>query len=191
MEKKIEPQATIKIGITGHRDLAHPSAVKIAISKTLNEILVESDALKIIILSSLAEGADRLAAESALELTQATLYAVLPFTADDYSKDFGTKESKKDFHFFLQQASKVNELDGRTSRTAAYEAVGQHVVNNCDMMIAVWNGRQSRGRGGTAEIVAYALQMRRPVYWINSSRPGQCILLDGTISQGGNNEETE
>jgi len=41
--------------------------------------------------------------------------------------------------------------------------VGQYVVDHCDVLIAVWDGQPSRGRGGTAEIVQYALEQNRPI----------------------------
>jgi hypothetical protein len=56
-------------------------------------------------------------------------------------------------------------------RFDAYAAVGRYVVDHCDVLIAVWDGKPSASRGGTAEIVRYALQQDRPVLrvWGDSS----------------------
>jgi hypothetical protein len=48
-------------------------------------------------------------------------------------------------------------------RRESYEQAGHYVVDHCDLLIAVWDREPSRGRGGTAEIVQYALEQRRPV----------------------------
>jgi hypothetical protein len=36
------------------------------------------------------------------------------------------------------------------------------------VLIALWDGQPSRGKGGTAEIVAYARQRGIPVVWIDA-----------------------
>ena len=48
-------------------------------------------------------------------------------------------------------------------RKEGYAKAGQYVVDHCDVLIAVWDGMPSRGRGGTAEIVQYAREQRRPI----------------------------
>ena len=48
-------------------------------------------------------------------------------------------------------------------RRDAYANAGRYVVDHCDLLIAVWNGEPSRERGGTAEIVQYALKQNRPI----------------------------
>ena len=42
------------------------------------------------------------------------------------------------------------------SRTEAYEQAGRYIVEHSDVLLAVWDGLPARGRGGTAEIVAWA-----------------------------------
>jgi hypothetical protein len=48
-------------------------------------------------------------------------------------------------------------------RRDAYAHAGRYIVDHCDVLIAVWDGAPSRGRGGTAEIVQYALERNRPI----------------------------
>jgi CTP synthase (UTP-ammonia lyase) len=61
-------------------------------------------------------------------------------------------------------SSTINPAEARKK---AYEIVGHHVVNHCDVLIALWDGRPSRGRGGTAEIVAYAREKKCPMLIIS------------------------
>jgi hypothetical protein len=48
-------------------------------------------------------------------------------------------------------------------RLDAYRRVGHYVVDHCDLLIAIWDGQPARGRGGTADIVQYALDRHRRV----------------------------
>jgi polyphosphate kinase 2 (PPK2 family) len=45
----------------------------------------------------------------------------------------------------------------------AYLAAGRWIVDHADRLVAVWDGRPARGRGGTAEVVAYARHRGVPV----------------------------
>jgi len=51
----------------------------------------------------------------------------------------------------------------------SYYQAGRWIVDHCDWMVAVWNGLPSRGRGGTADIVAYARRTQRPLVHITQS----------------------
>jgi hypothetical protein len=85
-------------------------------------------------------------------------------------EDFEDAASRADFFALLEQASEIIELDGRrggdAERSAAYAAVGAWVANECDILIAVWDGREASGAGGTAEVVERARQLGRPVLWL-------------------------
>jgi hypothetical protein len=48
-------------------------------------------------------------------------------------------------------------------RCDSYAQVGRYVVDHCDVLIAVWDGEPSSEHDGTAEIVQYALERRRPI----------------------------
>jgi len=103
----------------------------------------------------LAEGADRLVARELLE-RGASLVVVLPLDRDDYRRDFATEASLAEFDHLLAAADDVRSVPAFDSREAAYEAAGLTVLEASDVLIAVWDGRSSRGRGGTAEIVEAA-----------------------------------
>jgi hypothetical protein len=93
---------------------------------------------------------------------------------NEYVKDFETAESKQEFFDLLNRCRSPQRIKHHYSdddvltvepaelRRHAYEAVGRHVVDHCDVLIAIWDGQPSRGRGGTAEIVDYAREHGRP-----------------------------
>lgn len=140
------------------------------------------------VISPLARGADQLAAEAVLSRRASRLTAILPFAVADYEQDF-TEEGELDrFRSLWNSASVQQELPGRYEaeqptdshhererkqqlRNAGYLRVGQATVEACDLLIAVWNGRQAAGQGGTGEIVAYAVERNFPVLWIDATNP--------------------
>jgi hypothetical protein len=115
------------------------------------------------LLSCLAEGSDRIAVRAAL-VRGFRLRVELPFAAAQYERDFAGEDSRAEFRELLAQADSVREFAGdRRDPTRAYEAAGQRVVSGCQLLIALWDGLPARGRGGTAEIVQWALQAGVPV----------------------------
>ena len=53
------------------------------------------------------------------------------------------------------------------------------MLDHCDLLAAIWDGRESAGRGGTREIVDGALRRDIPVIWINSVSAEPLSLWDG------------
>lgn len=170
----------IHIGVTGHRVLPHYELTAKSIREVITKI-EESDIegghkiSKLVILSPLAEGADRLVAKEVLKRPESSLEVALPLEAADYIKDFHTEESKSEFNELMNQADKVHNMPLKDTRHEAYEAAGHFVVDNCDIVIAIWNGNTPNGKGGTSTIVAYARQQEKPLYWINTENPGKVI----------------
>jgi hypothetical protein len=143
------------------------------------------------ILSPLAEGADRCVADIALSFGY-ELEAIIPFAKNDYENDFerpvnsGITGAKciDEFRSLLSRASNVLELDGgRDAEAASYEAAGRVVARNADLLIAVWNGNEGAGRGGTADMVRFAVEQGVPVWWVpvDGSPPGWLASLQQTI----------
>lgn len=131
------------------------------------------------LLSALAEGADRLVAEIALE-RQFDLVCPLPFAQAEYAKDFASDESKMQFCALLARAiAPPPELDGGRGDDEArsYEAVGRLVVRNCDLLIAIWNGRPGKGLGGTADTVRFATNYGPPVWWVHAEEDKPPVWL--------------
>jgi hypothetical protein len=121
---------------------------------------------RLLLISPLADGADQLVAEEALNLGFA-LHALLPFAKGDYRSDLLDEESRGGFDRLLARAERVLELPGlRGHEAAAYAMTGRATVAHCDLLIAVWDGLDARGRGGTAEVVQLALKRGTPVLHI-------------------------
>ena len=111
----------------------------------------------------LAEGADTVLATAALAEGW-LLVAVLPFTAEEFARDFEAGPARRRFHALLAQASVISELDGDRRRGGEpYADIGVQVIEQSDLLLAVWDGLPPRGPGGTGDVVAQALERGLPV----------------------------
>jgi hypothetical protein len=153
---------TVTVGVTGHRTLPRPEALEAEVDVVLDGLSGGAD---VHLLTSLAEGADRLVAHRVLARVGGTIGAVLPLEPDDYEHDFADEPSRHDFRRLLSLAtsSAVVDADPAADRIARYEAAGYAVVEGSDVLVALWDGEPARGRGGTALVIEHARQLGRPV----------------------------
>ena len=165
---------TFRIGVTGHRDLADPDSFCGPIGEALRllkELAPVSPGVGLVpvVVSALAEGADRLVAKEVLADKDARLEVALPLPEKEYVKDFKSEASKEEFCCLLARASeKPWQAPDGLDRDEVYERAGRYVVDRCDALIALWDGKKSRGRGGTAEIVGYAQEHGVPIAWVHA-----------------------
>ncbi|QFU86580.1 hypothetical protein [Amycolatopsis sp. YIM 10] len=144
------------IGITGHQEL--PSAARVHALERIDAVLTQA-AAPVIGLSSLAKGADQLFAELLLR-SGGTLFAVIP--SHDYATTFSG--AARDTYLRLRAAAKsAVTLDHHHASDAAFDEAGRFVVEHSDLLVAVWDGSPARGTGGTADVVAHAHRLNRPV----------------------------
>ncbi len=121
----------------------------------------------IILLSPLAEGADRLVARVALRLKKIQLIVPLPMRKELYEKDFTKRDSLAEFDKLLNQAEQsfvLPVLDDRPeeeiceqchSRDLQYEQVGAYIARHSQIVIALWDGLKTELVGGTAKIIEF------------------------------------
>lgn len=201
----LPPRVRFRVGITGHRGPPKLPAESVApVRATLDRVLgvIAAEGLKaqaiynksappqgdaataeFVLVSSLAEGADRLAAEAGLA-ADFTLEAVLPFHRTEYSADFKTEDSQAAYDHLLQRSSAVFELDGNViDRPRAYETAGLIMLANIDLLITIWDGKLAAGVGGTAQIIGRAVSGGVPVIWIEPDNPS-AIHLSWSPAEG-------
>lgn len=134
-------------------------------------LLKNQTPLPIAILTSLAEGSDRLGASIACENQQA-LHVVLPLPRAEYENDFADEASRGDFRAKLGTASRIIELGpvtgGQHSRDRAYQMSAEILLDHADMLVAVWDGAPPAGRGGTAMTIDDACARGMPVVIIDA-----------------------
>jgi hypothetical protein len=141
---------TTRVGVTGHRRLDNQGAwtwVESAMGKAL-------DALEppLVAISSLAIGADQLLASLVLG-RGGELHAVIPFQG--YERTFGPEDVAA-YRRILAKARTVEYLTTEGTDEDKYLAAGKRIAEMAEVIIAVWDGKPARGKGGTADIVHYA-----------------------------------
>jgi hypothetical protein len=166
--------AVVAIGVTGHRILTELDKIELGIAEALRYISGRSPNRSLNVLSSLAEGADRLVARGVLAHKGSRLVAVLPLPRAEYLADFVTVESRQEFLGLLDQAGECVEMPPAPTREAAYEAAGAYVLGHCDVLLTVWDGQGAQGQGGTGEVVARARARGLPIAWVHAGnrKPG-------------------
>jgi len=147
----------LTIGVTGHRDVVVTEGLKQSIREYIEKLILKNSQKEITLLSPLADGADRLVADSFLEL-QSTynnlkFIVPMPFDKERYMEDFDEK-SKRDFFNYLQRADNFFEVED--TQNDGYRSVGVFVANRADVLLALWDGTDNHKAGGTADIVKYS-----------------------------------
>ena len=199
----------LRIGVTGHRALADVELVRAGIEKALARIEGSHPGRALIAVSALAEGADQLVAEAVLRRPDARLEAVLPLPRFDLLADFTTPESKEEFLRLLARADFVTELQGSggeaadaggagrdaraeaagsgdAARDAAYAAANDRMLDAVDVLVAIWDGGDAHGDGGTADVVTGARARNMPLAWVHAGNrvPGTMEATSLGAEQG-------
>lgn len=116
--------------------------------------------------SSLAQGTDQLFAEVALEL-KIPVRAVVPLGA--YETFFEDNEALTNYRRLLGRARRTN-LELHFPAERAFFEAGKFIVDQCHLLVAVWDGKPAEGLGGTADIVSYARGHGRQTVWLDPLR---------------------
>jgi hypothetical protein len=175
MMEPLPNRLPLVIGVTGHRDLRDEDVPRLeqevgAVIAGLRRDYLDGDQdTPIIVLSALAEGADRLVARVALK-AGARLIAPLPMPLEEYRLDFepGLKPGNMaefDALFAQAIAAPVMPLRGtsleavrtdRAKRAEQYRAVGIFITQHCHVLLALWDGDAANAAtGGSAEVVGF------------------------------------
>jgi len=160
--------ATVALGITGHRILAEMDKIMTGVERAVRRIRKTYPDSSFRILSSLAEGADRILAKRLLLIPGAILWVALPLPEGEYLMDFETHESKREFLQLLGKAERVIQMPVKEKREECYMAAGKYVLENSDCLLTIWDGRHAQGMAGTGEIITLARDRDLPLAWIHA-----------------------
>ena len=170
-EERHDKEPPFVFGVSGHRDLvaADEPELRRQIDKVFGAFGAAYRGRTFQLLSPLAEGADRLAAEVALA-RGISLLVPMPMAQADYERDFASAKSLEEFRRLLASAeaswevnNKDDALDSDMSRSGVrdrqYAAVGDYIARMSHVLILLWDGQQNEKLGGTGWV-----KMRRD-YW--------------------------
>ena len=168
---EISVKQPLVIGITGHRDLLESDGLcyEMAMLNFLGSLQASYPNTPIQMITSLAEGADRIAARIARD-AGCELVASLPFSPEEYAIDF--PDTVSEFQELLDTVEESNRIvmplapnntrenirvngpnrDRQYAQVAAYLACHSHII------LALWDGDTQAKVGGTAEVVDFMLR---------------------------------
>jgi hypothetical protein len=176
----------LALGITGHRYLAEMDKVMAGVEIAVQHIRKTYPDSSFRVLSSLAEGTDRILAKRLLLIPGASLWVPLPLPEEEYLKDFKSTKSRDEFINLLGKAERVIQMQIKGDWEKGYLAAGNYILENSDALLAIWDGKHAQGAAGTAEIVALARERGLPLAWIHAGnrRPGSNVPTSLGPEQG-------
>jgi len=155
------------VGFSGHRKLDDPALIARAVREALQKLAGRTQA-PLAAVSSCAAGADTIFAEAVAE-ADLPWTLLLPFPIEVFQKDFDDDPAAWERVEALRPRAVRTVVEPPTQeRSDAYLECGVRTVDECDVLLTVWNGEAAAGRGGTGDVVAYARTQGKTVWWIHS-----------------------
>ena len=162
------------LGVTGHRDIQDGERISDLLKTQIAKLQQRYPSTPLVAMSSLAEGADRIFAQTALN-AGIPLYVPLPFSPEEYEKDF--PDTVDEFRSLCAAAEAVFQVPlapgatsenlchvlgetGNSWRDWQYAMAGIYLAQRAHILFALWDGQSARGIGGTAQIVHFRLKGR-------------------------------
>lgn len=154
------------IGVTGHRDLVADElpAIRERVGELFAGLQRQFPELPILVMTPLAEGADRLVAEVAKEMGL-PVEILMPMPRDLYQTDFsGESLSEFDEMLTLGEIVELPLVPGNTaemvasggrSRDLQYAQLGAYLAAHSHILLAIWDGKPPESVGGTAHVVQF------------------------------------
>lgn len=166
------------VGGVGHRVLdSRLVELEAEIRNELQSIIDDHGACadRIRLIVSVAEGADRILIEAAIDLG-IPYVCVLPCSPVCFAEDFPTVESVETFQRQLALAIDiVGPAEDPADRLDGYLWVSQYLLDHADVLIAIWDGEDGNGKAGTADTVETAIRRNIPVIWISADAPHEAV----------------
>jgi hypothetical protein len=164
VERSPDFSPNFMIGITGHRDIAagEDNRLRDDLRSELKRIVANLPNIPVCITSGLAEGADTIAAEVALELGIGVV-AALPMPREEYRNDFTGDALAKFDNLLADPRIRVIEIPFTEENNAAdqrdivrddqYSLLADYLVRRSNLLLAIWDGENAGLPGGTSDVV--------------------------------------
>lgn len=142
----------IILGVTGHRDIPNEdySFHTARISDLLSEFESKYTNSPLVLLSCLADGADRIAAKCALDRGW-ILGTILPMEVETYKESFESPDSIREFEFLYERSVYKHTITEKNAPESFLDA-GRLLCRRSHALIALWNGKNGKV-GGTSNII--------------------------------------
>lgn len=166
------------VAVAGHRwnrmEQRQEPQLAEAIAACFASIEAAAGDIAVSVLTGLAEGADQVAVLAMP--ARWGLIAVLPMPRQDYVRHLREHSTGEPTEAIIRlqallerSGTKVIDPD-LGSPEAGYLSIQSHILAEADLLLVIWDGSASAGRGGTTDTIARALQKDMPVVWIHSDQ---------------------
>ncbi|MDZ7769059.1 MAG: hypothetical protein U5K38_08270 [Woeseiaceae bacterium] len=161
------------VAVTGHRDLVASEVpeIRLRVRTLLEKLAMQFPSRRLTVMSALAEGADQLVAEVALDLG-ADLTVTLPMPRELYLQDFETVEARNRFNTLCDRANTCSNYRWRMAILSQtfHNPGGREVVSMRRLVFFYARTVISCSRSGTARSA------------LNSEVPGRLLSFIMTMS---------
>ena len=129
-------------------------------------------------------------AEAVLRTPDAKLVPVIPFEAEKYADQFGPPGAPSRIHYqaLLSRSRDAIQLPDSVSMEEGYVAAAKTIVEESDVLMAVWDGQEAQGPGGTGHVIELAREKGMPIVTVfagnripNSEEPTSLGEIQGTV----------
>jgi len=170
------------VAVTGHRNLvaSERDGIRARVRDLFEFLQSRYPEMSLRLMSPLAEGADQLAAEVALECGVSLLVPV-PMAVPEYLADFADADGVQRFHTLCKKADDVFVLSAdRTNMSSAerYAQLGIFQAAHCHVLLAIWDGKESDKLGGTSQVVRFHHDDIMPGFASKSGISQQMLIDD-------------
>jgi hypothetical protein len=151
MKEKSSGLIPIFVGVTGHRDVADAPGLAGDFAAVLQDISRQYPASPLVLLTPLAEGADRAAARAVLELKAKGMMVdyvtILPMEEERYICSFSGPNSTKEYLELKNQGRGSFQVPlpdtlAQGGDELMYANLGAYLAQNTQILIAAWNGAE-------------------------------------------------
>lgn len=162
----VDARVPLMIGAIGHRDLVADELhlLEDRVRGFLETLQRKYPDLRVTVLTSVADGADRLVADVASSLGMPLRY-VLPMPSELYERDFDAT-SIREYRQILSGSNVLTlPLVGENTpedvthpgaaRDMQYAQLGAFIAAHCHILLALWDGNEEGPSGGTAAIIRF------------------------------------
>ncbi len=161
--KAAEPPIFV-VGVTGHRDIFEDEkdVLRECLRKNLSLIKGYFDHASVQLVCGMAEGADTLAAEVALDMGIGVV-AVLPMPQKLYEADFDSAAANhlrellahpeiSVLEMPLPAGREESDLEDQDARDDQYKLLADYIVRRSNVLVAIWDGVAAAMPGGTSDV---------------------------------------
>ncbi len=155
------------VGVAGHRDPlpAQIPAIRAAVAALFRQLIDAHPAVRIQLICPMADGADLLVADVALDMG-IDILALLTFPEDICRADLHQDSARAVFDRVLARAERLElplapgvtreSLEhGSPDRDRQYQRAALVLATYCSLLIAIWDGRPTAHAAGTARVVEF------------------------------------